>query len=1080
MQNKLNDIWESKFKIRKKKVDKKFNNYNLHYDLNNLEIYKVYITSFLKIIWSYPESLFLILKNADITDFKDYLADFIVNNFYCNNMSVNYMDNNLLYVITMMLKEEIEQLNSKTEISLFLEGTKASFLLEQMVKMPDVQIYFRKIIFKMVEKIENYGSLKKINFNLDLIYQDLKNFIASEKKKLGKKNKKNSEELTLKYINTKILEQSMNNQEEDEEEENESYIKKNITLEENFKYYQKNIEKNELENLKKEAEKNNKKELIEYYSQLIENIDQKNCDDLYFTNFLGKYKEDKEIKLEHLLFIYQKDFLNVISFLEIFIDDLLKNISIIPNSIKNICKIIAILVKNKFNDITKVEEIIFLSKFFIEKLLIPILNDPSSNTLLNDFVISGNTLDNILIVCIILKKIFSCKLFENTFILPNGEEENFYTFFNRFIIQENEKIIFFFQKIINTSLPPFIEKYINNSLPSDYLYDFFVENTEETYASISICFNLDNLFALINGLQKCENEVFNNQNSKATRLKKIYNKLKSEEKMNELREFDNSLAFENNINKIKANKSFDLKTNKLLKKIEKEKLEKEGHLPKIENYYIVNDCEIEKNNEALFNINNKIIGFYIDIKKLEKKKKLEEKEKNLIKFKNYLINSLINYNVLTRSSFKTTESVFSIFSQIHNYMAMPNYLLNDSQIILSNWTISSVLDYMKKIPKEYMENDYEKFFVELTSNIEESFSELDFEKLFLFKKKIKILEKIQNYYTNYIHILEDINNNKIVKDFVENSFCPLEVKFSYYDEEEKKFELKKSNINKKALKDLDMLENPKEEKIIFKTVSSFVRYFPDLNKYQDKMDINPFSIIKELNINKKLFDYFDIIKSYFIHEKNCNKEIYDKFYEEKIKNYIMNKIYKKIYPREIDREDSKLFEKTMHLSWVEPNMIIPGDTTLDALDNILPDILEEFKKLNKATSPYIKLKCFKKIFGYISVIVKFNDGGEGENREVGAEDITPYLNYILIRACPVRIFSDIEYIKIFLKNEGKFEYDFLNVEMMCKNILNCTYQNFHISESEYIKKCNEAIINNKNNDDKRFNEIIDRFEITNK
>ena len=193
----------------------------------------------------------------------------------------------------------------------------------------------------------------------------------------------------------------------------------------------------------------------------------------------------------------------------------------------------------------------------------------------------------------------------------------------------------------------------------------------------------------------------------------------------------------------------------------------------------------------------------------------------------------------------------------------------------------------------------------------------------------------------------------------------------------------------------------------------------------------------------------------------------------------MNKIYKKIYPREIEYEDSKLFEKTMHLSWVEPNMIIPGDTSLDALDNILPDILEEFKKLNKATSPYIKLKCVKKIFEYISIIVKFNDGGEGGNREVGAEDITPYLNYVLIRACPVRIFSDIKFIKYFLKNEGKFEYDFLNVEMMCRTILDSTYKNFHISESEFIKKCNEAIINNKNNDDKRFNEIIGRFEITN-
>ena len=280
------------------------------------------------------------------------------------------------------------------------------------------------------------------------------------------------------------------------------------------------------------------------------------------------------------------------------------------------------------------------------------------------------------------------------------------------------------------------------------------------------------------------------------------------------------------------------------------------------------------------------------------------------------------------------------------------------------------------------------------------------------------------------------------------------------------------------MKDLDILEDKKNEKVIFRTLSSFIRYFPDLNKYQDKKDINPFQIIKDLSINKALFHYFDIIKNSFIQEKKiCTGEKYDKIYDEKIKNYIMNKIYKKIYPRELEQEDSKLFQKTMHLSWVEPNMIIPGNSSLDVLDNILPDVLSEFKKLNKAHSPFVKFSCIKRIFENIGIIIKFNDGGEGENRDIGAEDITPYLNYVLIRACPSRIFSDIKFIKFFLKNEGKNDYDFMNVEMMCNNILESDYKNFNISETEYIKKCNEAIVNNKNNDDKRFNEIIGRFEI---
>ena len=330
---------------------------------------------------------------------------------------------------------------------------------------------------------------------------------------------------------------------------------------------------------------------------------------------------------------------------------------------------------------------------------------------------------------------------------------------------------------------------------------------------------------------------------------------------------------------------------------------------------------------------------------------------------------------------------------------------------------------------------------------------------------------------NYIKLLDDKRSNDIVKDFVEKSYCPVEVIFSF-EEEFKTFELKKSNINKKYFKDLDIIEYPKG-KMIFKTVLSFTKYFPDLNIYQDTMDINPLKLIEKLKINSKLLEYFNLIKSYFIQEKNCKEETYDQIYDEKIKNYVMNKIYKKIYPKEIENNDSKLFQKTMHLSWVEPQMIIKGEVTLDELDKILPEILEEFKRLNKANSPFIKFKCLKKIFDSITYLINFNDEGEGDKRDIGADDVTPYLNYVLIRACPIRILTDIEFVELFIKTKIDSQYDLSNIKTMCLQILDSTYKDYNVSEYEYIQKCNEAIINSNSNSVQRFNEIIDRFEISN-
>ena len=970
-----------------------------------------------------------------------------MNNFYNNYISGNSLENNLLYLIAMILKEEIEQMKELPGLNNFLENSLSALLLKEMINYPDIQLYFRTIIFETVEKMEKDFSWAKMNFNMTQISHDLKKFIKEEDKKTSKKNRKSVEELCKKYINLILNERSINIIDTEDEDK----IRKGIDLDNDFLENTISIKKAELENLVKTAENKNQKDLQFLYLSLIENMKVKNSPNLYENKFLEPFTLDKEINLNFLLFIYQHDFKNIINLVDIFINDLFYNIEIIPDSIKYICKIISTLLKNKFKDIPKYLENALISKFFVDKLLIPMLESPNYNALIDNIIISGYTKNNLNFIIFILKKIFSGNLFQINTMLPNGEEEKYLTLFNRYILTNIEKIFLFYEKLINISLPSFIDKYINNKLPSDYMYDYFTENPEEVYANISICFNLNNLISIMNTLKKYENDFFSVENNKNIKLKKFFNKLKSDNKMKDLKRLE------------KEEETSNPGSSKKL-----------SNIGKAENYYVLNERELESSYENIFKISNKVNGFYIDIKKLEKEKHLEEKEKNLVKFKNYLITSLTNFSSLKQSSFETTEGISSILSQIKKIMMFPQ-LIND--VIPSNWSISSVLDYMQKIPEEYKENDFEKCFDELTQDLQDSISSFDFDKLFNLKKMVESIEKAYDFYKLNLQIIQDINNNEKLKSFSEDYFFPIELKF-YYEEnsENSKFEIKKSS-KRGGSKNNDILEN-KNDKVIFRSISSLIKYFPDLNKYQEIIGVNPFQIITDLSINKKLFDFFDLIKNVFIQENNdITEKEYKEIYDLKMKNFIMNKIYKKIYPKEFEFDDSRLFEKTMHLSWVEPSMIIKGDISLDALDNILPDILTEFKKLNKAYSPYVKLFCIKKIFELIGVIVKFNDGGEGSNREIGAEDVTPYLNFVLIRACPIKIFSDIKFIKLFLKNEGKFEYDFLNVEMMCKSILESTYKNYNISESEYIKKCNEAININKNNSEKRLDEIIKRTSI---
>ena len=131
------------------------------------------------------------LINSDEKIVQTNLAYFIVHNFYCNYLSGNYIENNLLYIITLMLKYEIYKLESINEVDKFLENTKCGFLLEELQKMPDIQIYFKNVILKTVEKIERTCSFHEIKFNIIEMGKELIAIKEDEEKKIGKKLEKN-------------------------------------------------------------------------------------------------------------------------------------------------------------------------------------------------------------------------------------------------------------------------------------------------------------------------------------------------------------------------------------------------------------------------------------------------------------------------------------------------------------------------------------------------------------------------------------------------------------------------------------------------------------------------------------------------------------------------------------------------------------------------------------------------------------------------------------------------------------------------------------------------------------------------
>ena len=411
---------------REKYNDKIFELIDVETQTNLLSDLKIIFSRLMFYLWEKPKIMALILKNAEIKDIKDYLANLVVNNFYENILSSTFIEENLIYVLTLLLNEEINNLLNIEQHSKFLEETCCGYLLEELRKKKDIQTFFKNIITEPIENLETNFSNLKLNFDINIIYsnylEDIKNKIKSEKiylnnfkeEEIEKMNEENMLLFDERCFNGKYI----------------SFLHK--------KSFDKFVKKNNLDS---------NKSLHDIYISKIDNLSAN--DQLLYSNqqlLININKHDIPNKLMHL---YQRNFFCVINFINLILEKILNNFNLIPYSIKCFCKIISLMLIQKFPEMKESEKIIFLSKFFFKRLLIPILKNPETEAFINTIIISENTLNNLNIICDVINKFISGELYT----CDNSE----FTPFNWYFIEQSQKIYKIFEHASNVTLPSFIE-----------------------------------------------------------------------------------------------------------------------------------------------------------------------------------------------------------------------------------------------------------------------------------------------------------------------------------------------------------------------------------------------------------------------------------------------------------------------------------------------------------------------------------------------------------------------------------------------------------------------------------------------
>jgi len=995
-------------------------------------------------LWEDPKLVAYLLSSADKSDIRDNLALLISNNFYENILSPNYIDDHLLYVLGLLLKEEIDNIKDINDSSSFLNDSPCSIILQQLIKKKDIQTFFKIIITKTVEKLESTCYNKDLVFNLARIEEDLqkneKNLNSGDMKNIFKKFTKKSDIIRNSTDKREAFLEFEIREENEQKLMKEKYITK-LTKE-------KIIEEKEKYN---NEHKNDNKKNDTFYDIFIKKITDENIHNSSNkydnTEFLFNLNKDEKVRK-----IYLENFSYVIENINQIISNILDNLNFLPYSVKCLCKIISILIKNKFPNINIIEQSKFIGRFFFSKLFLPFFINPTFEALITNYLISKKTTKNLQAISKILVKLYSGEFFKN------DDNNSQYTPFNLYFIEKMPSIIKIFEEIQNITLPNFIQKLINNELPEDFKFNYFTENPDEVIFHRTICFTLDDICAILRTIGLNKEKYFNDK--KNIGLKKTYEKLCSSSSQCVINEINNQQMIKRNLS-LRDDKIFNLKDkkNKSAKNIKniKNKIKNPSLLPTTY-YFLISDILVNEKYNKIFNLEQKESNFRNEELKILKNE-TDIIQNNLIRAKNSICSLLNNYQNLNKKNFPngTTFDTYQILNELKKNIKLNNYMIDET--IPTQWYLNSLLESLKNIPQKYVDNDFELLYNEIESNINESIKFLNFDTIINIHEKINYAKRLKNNYENKKSNIRKIKINEKINNFIEKETIPIEL---YFDYNKEIFKIEKSNMNYKELEKIDdfVIEDTKKKCLICKTIKIFTNEFPNLVKYQTLQDIDLFELEKKLLLPERLKEYLDIIQEHLLKIQIFNEKNLDLIIG-KIFDYIIEKIYDKIFPKEYEIDD-KIFRQSIVLSWIEPKHFSQNKNNYK-FDGFLPDVNNYLKKMEKIKLPWKKFSYMSKIFESIRNLVKFN----GEDILPGVDDQMPILNYALIKARPLRIYSNCKFMELFIgdRKNKKEESELIQLLSICDFICNMSYTKINnVTKEEYELKCKEEA-NNDNNFD---------------
>ena len=1051
--------YETKIKIRKefeiiRSLDKNIKNFTSEYYLEkNIESELCDTVGTIKNLlflirnnYDYITKIVSLIEETDEQEKVDSLVELFCNQFYDNILIPNPEQEELLILMYKLLEEEITPMNSASVDEFLSDNTFLGKFISSYINKRELKVFLKMLLNPLILSIENSG-LECMDMSLQNINREV------NKRKDERISDKNFEawlrEIPKTNINFKKYYMPGNEEinEDDVKEE-----KKDDTKQEKIVYnsdYKEELTLDKIYN-KITNEKNN--DIKEIYLYQLEQIG--NDPDIFTNAGIKLVINDTYFQNNRQLILkkYFENFLFIKDKIDYLIQALIDRISTIPYTVRCICKVISLLMQKKFPSLPTFLRNSFIGKFIFDKCIFPVLSLENKNVM-DSRIFSQNTKRCLNVIISVLSNANRCSLYPTT---TDTEK----TVFNYYLFEIIPLINKFYEKVIDIELPKTLEELIAKvklkieqnidnkifhfrrknikrridptkkeieikkepeKLEEEIKYNYFKNNDDEIMHLESICFSAQDILFILSLIQK-KPKLFEGLPDYKF-FSKTIERIKAEDE-----------RLQNIVRKNGINKQFFIV------------FQEEKNL-KLENLIRNNSSNVST--FSSINQDSDIIC-----------KRIKFCIKTILKDLNLLNNK--DYSYLNRAV--STDKFFGAIKKTLNNIT---YSSGETDKIPLKWYGQYLYNNKKGLSKIYQDDDYEKLYIELLEEEENILKELKLFSSTIITRDGMNLRCAENLLDKVKYDLGDIEEAKKfvkIEKFIDTE--KIEVCMRFKEEKDDKnsseklpmviiTDISECNHQKNATDD-----NDKKNKSLAHTlfIKDFINKFTDNSQNMDKNSLNYklkiFSTEDIINSERKngIFKtmkmYMNLVKKR-IKEPIINEGLFNDLpnigeIAEKIEDHILRQIYKDVFPPE-QKEDVIFYQRTKCLNWVTPEQLDIKTIYI----NQLRFAIDSIKQIDEARSVLDKLDLIASAHTSVNNTIKFSSGKDDDS---GQDEMTPILQYIILKAHPKRMHSNINYIKCFLGDSNLTDskgFLLSQIESAASYINNLNYEILKIPKEEF-------------------------------